>query len=387
MKVLALIPSFYGCLGNAINERQLITALSRRVDKCYVITFVGFKQVFTRRRKELKLNLPRNITAIPIPLPEAHILVVTLAMITASCILSVVGLVLSLLGKIDLIYIRNSFLSIGFLAFKSLAIKTVVKIPAIIEDEVPNGGVTKSLIEKTSCLFDRLALAKARKVAVPSKSFCFEVVNRRRFKPARELLVLPAGVDLSLIKKVKAQKDKKHTRNLATVGFIGSLSWWQGVDILAYAMPLIGKEMPSVKLVVIGDGELRPMLEGLCKELNVTYEVTGFLPHEEALRRLSMLDVMVLPSKSISTTESNLPIKVLEAWALGVPVIVTRHRVFVDNHIRGGEDVIYCEPNPESVAKAILLLLNDDKMKLKLAKRGPKLAECFDYAKIVEKIL
>jgi len=100
-----------------------------------------------------------------------------------------------------------------------------------------------------------------------------------------------------------------------------------------------------------------------------------------------MFDALVLPSYKISTTESNIPIKVIEAWALGIPVIVTKHQVFVSSKIKDYEDIIYCEPDPNSVAKAIAVILTNESLMRKIQANGLKLAKQFDYDKIAERLL
>ena len=387
MRVLALIPSFFGWTGNAVNERQLLTALAKKVEKCYVITFVGFKQVFTDRRRELKVSLPKNIMLIPLLFPQVHILIIYLAMIVISCIMSILGLILCALKKINLVYIRNSFLSMGFLTFKSLAEKTIVKIPAIIEDEIPNNGLTKFFIGKAADLLDRLTLAKARKVAVNNKSLYDEIIKRRFLKHRDNPVEIPPGVNLQTIRQVKKRISREPHHKFINVGFIGSLNWWQGVDILVKAVTLLRKKITNLRLVIIGDGELRPLIEKTCKASNTPYEITGFLPHEEALRRLAMLDVLVLPSRKMTSAEFNIPIKVIEAWALGIPVIVTRHHALIRNNIRNFEHVIYCKPEPINVANCISTLLNNDYLKSRLKVNGEKLVGRFDYDKIAEKLL
>lgn len=382
MRILALVPSFYGYTGDAVNERQLIIALARKVEKCYVITFVGFKQLFTHRRKELKVNLPKNITVIPIPFPH---LTMIITMVITPFIAAIFGLILNIVKKIDLIYIRTSFLSICFLTFQSLARKTIVKIPAIIEDEIPDGFI-KFLVKNAADILDRLVLAKARKIAVNGKLMYREIVKRRSFKHKDEPLEIPPGVDLQAIEKLKRQVTKT-PQDTINIGFIGSLHRWQGVENLVKAIAILNKKKFNLKLTIIGDGELRPFIEELCKALRINYEITGFLPHEEALKRLSMLDIMVLPSRRISTTESNIPIKVIEAWALGIPVIVARHRVFLENGIKDREDVIFCEPEPVSIANAISTLLNDDVLRNRLAMNGQRLAKRFNYNNIAEILL
>jgi len=89
----------------------------------------------------------------------------------------------------------------------------------------------------------------------------------------------------------------------------------------------------------------------------------------------------------MSTTETIIPIKVLEAWALGVPVIITKHEVFVESGIKDRKHVVYCEPEPSNVANAILLILKNEEIKKKLSKNGPKLAEEFSYDKIAKRLL
>jgi glycosyltransferase involved in cell wall biosynthesis len=385
MKVLAVIPTIFGSSGDAVNERQLLIALAKRVEKCYVVTFISLKEIFMKKG-ELGTNLPKNIILIPIPFPF-------LKTFTAKAVLSfiaiIVGFLVSLFEEIDLIYVRYSFLSLGFLAFPSLARKTVVKIGAIFEDEILGDSFTKFLIKKFAPFADRLVLARARRIAVNNRVFYYELVRRRLYKHKANPVEIPPGIDPNLIKKVKNQaKIKKLLQeDFKNIGFIGTLLWWQGVDILVRAIAMLKETVPNVRLVIIGDGELRNSVEKLCKELRVNCMITGYLPHEKALQYLNELDIMVLPSRKLSTTESNIPIKVIEAWALGIPVVVTAHKVFLMNGIKNNEDVVYCEPEPTSVARAILLVAGNNALKKKLIENGPKLASHFYYDKIAENLL
>jgi hypothetical protein len=49
-------------------------------------------------------------------------------------------------------------------------------------------------------------------------------------------------------------------------------------------------------------------------------------------------------SRRISTRETKIPNKIIEAWILGVPIITTKHKVFQEYSIKDVEEVIYCEP-------------------------------------------
>lgn len=379
MRILTVTGSIYGWTGSAVNERQLIMHLAKKVEKCYVITFVGFRQVFTKRRDELKINMPQNTVIISIPFPF-------LTCIVMSCIIGIIAVILSKQRKIDFIYIRSSLYSIGFLVFRSLSKKTIVKIGGIVEDELSNKGIRQFYRRKLTPRLDRLVLARSKRVAVNNAELYNKLVKRRSFKHNREPLEIQAGVNLSLIKKVLTQSHEKIPRNNLNIGFIGSLALWQGVDILVCALEIVKIYEPSVKLLIIGDGPMRGEISRLSKELDIECKITGYLPHEEALSHLNSLDIMVLPRLRTPNTESIIPIKVIEAWALGIPVIVTRHKVFSDRYV-DGDDIVFCETNPEDVARSILFLLQDRGTLLKLAKRGPELARDFSYDKIADRLL
>jgi len=386
-RVLCLVPSFLGNTGEDVNERQLISALAKRSQKCYVVTFAYCKHYLTVKKSRRRMNIPSNIVVILIPVPNRPLKL--LAMIVVSYIMGMVTL-LRFLGKIDLIYIRTSFLSIGFLVFKSLAKKTIVKIPAITEDEIPEvwgQGILAWLFRKVAHTFDLLTLTRARKIAVNSWISYSYLIRKRGFKRKDKPLIMPPGVNWSLIEKVKRQLKKDESKNYMDIGFIGALSWWQGVDILAEALALLKNKIPKLRLVIIGDGEMRSEIEEICKKYDITYDIMGFLPHEEALKHFAKVDVLVLPRRRLSSTEANIPIKVVEAWALGVPVIATKHRVFLEYNIRNFEDIIYCEPEPTDVAKNVLRLINDNKLRGKIIKNGQKLAIQFNYDIIVERLL
>ena len=170
--------------------------------------------------------------------------------------------------------------------------------------------------------------------------------------------------------------------------FLGSLTWWQGVDLLAKAVVLLVKRYSTpVKLLIIGDGPLRSEISRILKLTNVEFEITGFLPHIEALKLLGKSDVLVVPRKYSSITESCIPIKVIEAWALGVPVIITKHKILLTMGLKNMEHVMYCQPDPQSIAQSILSILNDAKLRNALSCSGLRVAQNFDYDTLAQRIV
>ncbi|MHA1834849.1 MAG: glycosyltransferase family 4 protein, partial [Candidatus Baldrarchaeia archaeon] len=376
---------FYGSEGAATNERQLIFALSRKVDKCYLIVLPSIREFFSSDFKKRLSDIPKNVTVFNFPIPH-RFPISTIARIIISCIVSVILLISNFHRKIDLIYIRDVPLTIGFLTFKSLSQKTIVKPIGFIEDHIHGKNVIRRLIRKIYYLLDRLVLIRAKRVAVSSPLFYSELVRRRGLKPKNKILQLPSGISMKTIANVKA-KAVTIQKSQINIGYLGSFIWWQGIDLLVRAMAIVKEKIPNTKLILIGDGPDRKQIEELCKKNMLNYEITGYLPHKEALEQLLSLDILVLPRRRTSTTETVMPIKILEAWALGIPVIVTKHKIFVKSGFKDKEHLVYCEPESSEVAKAILFLIKNEKIKSKLVKNGLKLAKRFSYDGIAARLV
>jgi glycosyltransferase involved in cell wall biosynthesis len=383
-KVLALVPNIFGYSGDAVNERQLLKSLCKG-RRCLVISLLGITKL-PRLRKCLnelyEEGWPKDALLIPLPTIFLYDFF-TLIILMTSILVTPILWVLDRLIRFDLIYIRYSPLALGPLSVKSLSRKACVKLPAIAEDEVTKGKRIASLVHT---LTDRFALAKARAVCVPTPILLKKIVTRRGLLP-RRIVVTPPGVSEQKIRAVKGTLIYG-SKGGYTIGFVGLLVWWQGADVLVKAVAKL-KDMldKPVTLLIVGDGFERRRIEKLCRELRVNCRITGFVKHEEALRHLMRFDVLVVPSVRISTTEANVPIKVIEAWALGVPVITTKHEVYEYIGLKDGEDIVYCDPDPNDLANKILAVLKNEELRKRLSERGSLLARNFYYDDIVFRLL
>jgi glycosyltransferase involved in cell wall biosynthesis len=93
----------------------------------------------------------------------------------------------------------------------------------------------------------------------------------------------------------------------------------KGVQYLLQAISRLGRSFPTLKLVICGDGPFKGILLELAEKLGLSSKVifTGF--RTDALSLLQAADMFVLPSLS-----EGLPLSILEAMALGKPVVATR---------------------------------------------------------------
>lgn len=135
---------------------------------------------------------------------------------------------------------------------------------------------------------------------------------------AKKTTLIYNGLDLTKFKhpskNVKNNLMKKYNpKKKKVVTFVGRLIYAKGVHDLIRACSGL-----YLKLFVIGDGPYKKKLERLSKQLRVDTKFFGEKSQDEIIRLLSISNVFVNPSYS-----EGLPTSVLEAAAMGVPVIAT----------------------------------------------------------------
>gem|GEM_PF-1412856 len=389
-------PSFLGHSGDAVNERQLIFALCRELWRRYKGNCLVFSQIpvlpllrLHKLRTQLK-SKPANTVVLPMPIiGYPPLLGYVLGCFIGFFIIILVRLLYGCSNTI--VYIRGSWNALGSALFSSLRKRLVVKLGAILEDEFPSRTPfrksTKMFIESS----DRIVLQNAGVIAVSSQLMLKNLVLRRRIFPRGRITVVPPGIDRKIIAEVMHSKLllKDSNRKEYVVGFIGNLAWWQGVDILVEAVAKLKnyKLDKSVRLLIIGGGPERKRVERLCRHYKLDCSITGFMDHKKALEYLASLDVLVVPSKRISSMECNVPIKIIEAWTLGTPIIVTKHQVFEYMGLKNGEHLVFCQPHPDDVAEKIATVLKSKMLKNRLSMNGIKLAEKFAYENIAKNLL
>ncbi len=119
---------------------------------------------------------------------------------------------------------------------------------------------------------------------------------------------------------------------LNTIGYAGSLIGYEGLDSLIDAVDILARAGRSIRVVIIGDGEARPQLEVQVQRLGLSDRIHfyGKLSPEIARDMLRHCALVCIPRKPFKVCEIVPPIKLVEALAMGKPVIVPDLPVFRD---------------------------------------------------------
>ncbi len=149
-------------------------------------------------------------------------------------------------------------------------------------------------------------------------------------------------------------------------------------ELAIFVMEKVIKVFPNAELAMVGpdkDGSL-DNCKKLTKDLGISQNVvfTGRLKKEEWFELSKTYDIFIN-----TTNFDNLPVSVLEALALGFPVISTNVGgipFLLENNYNG----ILINPNDiEAMVTAMLLLLNDENIVEKLSLNARATAESFDW--------
>jgi phosphatidylinositol alpha-1,6-mannosyltransferase len=135
---------------------------------------------------------------------------------------------------------------------------------------------------------------------------------------------------------------------------------------------------------VVGDGDLRPELESLCRRLELEDRVhfTGFIPKTEMQELLASSDLFVLPSAVLPDSVEGFGIVYLEANACGTPVLAARGAGAVEAVDEGKSGYFVEEPSIPAITEALERFLTGE-VAFK-SEECQAFASRFTWAKVVD---
>lgn len=146
--------------------------------------------------------------------------------------------------------------------------------------------------------------------------------------------------------------------------FSGRLSEEKGLTVLLRAW----KSLKTLQLKVIGDGPLRPVAERLVKEEQLNVEFVGNLPRPAALQLVAGAALQIVPSLWFE----GMPLVILEAWALGVPVIGSRIGGIAEMLGEGEYGLVFDPGNPVQLQQRVAQLVSTNDLSAAISARASR---------------
>jgi glycosyltransferase involved in cell wall biosynthesis len=179
--------------------------------------------------------------------------------------------------------------------------------------------------------------------------------------PEKPACVVPNGVDDEYFRPSDDEPEA------STVVFTGSINYRPNTDAVAYfikeVMPQLLRLKPSAKFVVVGQG----VPDSLLRMAGANVEFIGAVP--DVRPYVARAGVVIAPLRVGSGTR----LKILEALAMGKPVVTTTIGCEGLSVVDGEHLVVADDPQP--FAEAVARLISDRKLAMELGRSGRALIE------------
>ncbi|RPH37487.1 glycosyltransferase family 1 protein, partial [bacterium] len=168
------------------------------------------------------------------------------------------------------------------------------------------------------------------------------------------------------------------------IGYFGRLKKYKSVDHLLQAVRLVLEEVPALKVVIVGEGDDRPRLEALARDLNIQHAVifTGFVSDQEKIRLLQQMWFKVATS-----SKEGWGLTVTEANACGTPAIASDVPGLRDAVQDGKTGLLYRYGDIADLAGKIKLLLGDGEVRARLSAGALAWAALFSWDEAARKTI
>lgn len=278
----------------------------------------------------------------------------------------------------DLIHERYNLLAVGgALASRKLGLPFYLEVNAdLIEQRKFKGTPEKGIRRLWAIWSTRICFNAATKIICISDELK-EHLHHKWNVPIDKLVVLPCAADIEAFGQQYNTQQIRRDLGIAdepVVMWIGGFYRWHDLDLLLTSFAQVLQKFPEAKLVLVGDGETRPLVEQQVSKNGFRNSVilTGSIEHKKIPEILSIADITVVPSAPVSADQggTGTPLKLFEYMAAGKAIVATaldHASSVIQNEYNG----VLVEPgNIDAFAEAILRVLSDQPKRLYLAQNA-----------------
>lgn len=281
---------------------------------------------------------------------------------------------LDALDPVDLVLERYSLWSHAAMAWARRA-----GVPGVLEVNAPlidEQATHRTLVRRAAAeLVAARALAGARAVVAVSDGVAAWLEQFP--EAAGKVHVIPNAVDPQRFAAVAARrrlcegKEADPRPAPFTVGFLGTLKPWHGLDTLVDAFAILRERVPAAHLRLIGDGPQAAFVRGRLAALGQANAATfsGAVAPGRVPAELEQLDVSVAPYPDLRPFYFS-PLKIVESMAVGLPVVCSRVGSLdqLVEHERSG--LLVAPEDPAALAEALERLAAEPALRRRLGHAG-----------------
>jgi len=289
----------------------------------------------------------------------------------------------------DFIYERASLY-----ATAGVSLARLFNVPIIIELNAPlaveQAAYRATGFGELAAHAERWTLAQADAVLVVSSELKNHVLQLG--VAPDKIHIVPNGVNPTLFRPAKADpvlRKRLQLNGAPILGFVGGLRPWHGVEILPKLMQRLSRRHDSLRMIVVGEGQLRTSLMETFESLKLGPRVTftGALAHEEVPAFIRQFDVALAPYPKLDHHFYFSPLKLYEYMACGVPVAAAKVGQIAEVVSHGKTGLLHPAGDLNALVRDCEKLLSNPRLRANLGRAAAaKVAREFTWARNAERI-
>lgn len=179
------------------------------------------------------------------------------------------------------------------------------------------------------------------------------------------------------------QPTTSHT--MPTIGFVARLESIKGADYVLPAYAKVLKAIPECRLIIVGDGKLREIMEKQQRDLQINDNLitwAGRLEYHNLAEQYHKMDVVWVPSRS-----EGFGLSAIEAMAQGCPIVASNTGGLTEIVNEGVDGMLFENGNTDDLASKTINLMSDKQKLQKIKSYAFENVKKYSFENYKERIL
>ena len=196
--------------------------------------------------------------------------------------------------------------------------------------------------------------------------------------------IIPNGVDTGNFNP-DVTEIEKYSDGKKNILFLGRLEHRKGLKYLLQALVSVKREIPDVRLLVVGPGtRLRRKYEQMVRKNGLEQDVifVGYISDEDRPRYFKTAEIYCSPA----TGRESQGIVLLEGMAVGTAIVASNIDGYASVITHGNEGLLVPPKNSDELANVLISLLKDDELRQQMGVKGRVSAEKYSWDIIAQRV-
>ena len=196
-----------------------------------------------------------------------------------------------------------------------------------------------------------------------------------------EAVVIPNGIDSNKFEGIGTRAEWALPN---TLGFIGRFDEpRKGLSVLLDAIPEIVTQVPNLRVLVAGPGEVQDFQKQVPPELRDRITFLGRISELEKAQFFKSISLYIAPN----TGGESFGIILAEAMASRTPIIASDLPAFESLLDKGKSGQLFATGNSSALASAVVKLLGDETVRKNITDAGYEKSKFYDWNSVGEQVL